>query len=89
MAYTVTLKKVTVFGDQKVAQYAVTSDAVSGVVSTKLKIIDSASLCPVSMNTGGIKVKINAATAAAASNGKVNLADLTSGDDLFLIVYGR
>lgn len=89
MAFTATLKKVSVHGDQRVAQYDVTADAVSGVVATKVGVIESAFISPISMATAAGKVKINAKTATSAQNGSVNIADVASGDNFFLIVYGR
>lgn len=88
MAYTATLVDQTVLGDQRVRFYSVAADAVSGVVQGGFSRVMSVSLTPQSMNSAGVKVKINATTAAAASNGSVNIADATSGDVFYLIVYG-
>ena len=89
MAFTATLLKENVMGNQRVAQYKVSADAVSGIVATKMGVIDAIAVSPISMNSGGPKFKINCTTAAAASNGILNIADVTSGDDLFVTVYGR
>ncbi len=89
MAYTVTILKENVVGNQRKVDYKITTDAVSGAVATKLAYIDSVNICPISMNSAGIKVKANAITATSAGFGSVNIADSTSGDDFFMTVYGR
>lgn len=89
MAYTVSILDQTVHGDQRVRQLLVTADAVSGVVQGGFNRVISVAYAPQSMNSAGIKIKINATTAAAASNGSINLADLTTGDALYLTVYGQ
>lgn len=89
MAYTATIQKKTVFGNQRVEQYLVTADAASGSVTTGLSVVESAGICPVSMATAGIKVKINTSAASAAANGQVLVSSAVSGDAFFLTVYGR
>lgn len=89
MAYTVTKLQETVFGNDRVRHLLVAADAVSGVVQVGFQYIYSVSNAPKSMNSAGVKIKINCATAAAASNGSVNIADATSGDDMYLVVFGR
>lgn len=90
MAYTATLIKMNVIGNQRSAEYNVTSDAnQSGTVGTALGTLDAAFISPISMNTAGIKVKINTTGASAASNGNILISGCTSGDNFFLIVYGK
>jgi hypothetical protein len=89
MAYTKTLIKNTVFGNQRVIQYKVSADAVSGAVTAPLSYIDVALLTPISMTTNAILVKVNTTLGSAVANGSVYLANVTSSDDFFLILYGR
>lgn len=89
MAYTTTELKNTVLGDLRVRMLSIAADAVSGVVDAGMSVVVQAMLSPVSMATSGVKVKINATTAAAAQAGKINVADAASGDVFYLTVYGR
>lgn len=89
MAYTATLQKISLVGNDRMAQYLVTADAASGSVVTNMGTLDSAVLGPVSMATAGIKIKINTNGASAASNGVVLISSAASGDSFFLICYGK
>jgi hypothetical protein len=89
MAYTATLQKINVMGNQRVSQYLVTADAASGSVVTNMGTLDCAVIGPISMATAGIKVKINTSAASAAANGQVLISSAVSGDAFFLICYGK
>lgn len=90
MAYTATIVKQSIMGNERVTLLNVTADAnQSGTVSTSLGFLDSAVLGPISMSTAGIKVKVNTTGASAASNGNILISGCTSGDNFFLVVYGR
>ena len=89
MAFTVTLRKQTTFGDQKVYQYKVTADANSGVIVTGLKYVDSCFVSLISGTAGGQNVKPNLNAASATANGSIMASTCTNGDDFFLIVYGH
>lgn len=89
MAYTATKLKGDVHGSQRVEQYLVTADAASGVVATGLQYVDCLSFAPKSCATAGFKVKANLSAASAAANGSVMVSSAASGDDFYLIVYGR
>lgn len=80
MAYTVTLNP-SVFGDKRVVICNVTADAASGIITPGLGVIDGYSMSPVSMATGAPLVKISGSTVV------VSLA--ASGDNFYLVVYGR
>jgi hypothetical protein len=70
----------------------VVADAVSGIIAPGalgLKYIVGGAVVNKSATTAGYKVVWNAATASAATNGYVNIANVTSGDELYLQVYGR
>ncbi len=91
MAYTATLIKHNVIGNQRMLQYNVTADANSGAVATPLGLVESIVFTPISMNTLTItpKFKPNLSAASAAANGSVFMSSCTNGDNFFLIVYGR
>lgn len=89
MAFTATLIKNTVFGNQRVCQYDVTADAASGSVVTGLSVVDSIAVAPISMATAGCKFKKNLNDASAAANGTVFVSSAANGDNFFLTVYGR
>jgi hypothetical protein len=90
MAFTATLLKRTVFGDQRVEHYSVTADAASGTVSTGLGVITQVMTSPQSLTTAIYKVKANRNAAdTGTSNGTVLISSVASGDTLFLTVFGR
>lgn len=89
MAYTATKSDSTVLGNQRVWQGVVSADAASGVVSFGLGNLAHVSWAPKSMNSANIKVRINAVAAGTASAGDVGISGCTSGDEFYLIVYGR
>ena len=80
MAYTVT-KEVSAFGNKRVVICNVSADAASGSIVPGLGVIDGYSLSPISMATGAPLIKI--------STSSVVVSNATSGDNFFLIVYGR
>lgn len=90
MAYTNTLIRQTVMGNQRVLEYNVTVDAASGVVYTGLNYVDSVQFAPISMTSTGLpRLKANVGTASAASLGNVFISSAVSGDNFFLTIYGR
>lgn len=89
MAFTATLLKKSVHGDERVEHYLVTADANSGSVSTGVGVITLAHLSVKSAATGAQKVKANLSAASAAANGSLFLSSCTSGDDFYVTVYGR
>ena len=89
MAFTATLVRNTVFGNERVQIYDVTADAQSGVVACGI-YVDAVMLTQVSMTTNSlIKCRPNINHASAASIGNVMLSGCTSGDRFFLMVYGH
>lgn len=89
MAFTASLRKSTVFGNQRIAQYLVTADAASGSVATGLQYIDAIAYAPVSAATAGFKIKANLDATSATSNGTVFVSSAANGDVFFMTVYGR
>jgi len=89
MAFTGTLIRQNVVGDERMAHYDVTADALSGAVATSLGYITAAYIGPVSMATAAITVVINKNAAGSAANGSVHLSGCVNGDHFYLHVYGR
>lgn len=89
MAYTATVLRQTVYGNERVIHYSVVADAASGAVSTGLGFIDQAHVTPQSLTTAIFKLKLNTNAASAAANGTVFISSIASGDTFFLTVYGR
>lgn len=79
-------------GSTRTVWGVVVADAVSGVVTPGalgMKYIIGGAVVNKSATTAGYKVVWNAATASAALNGGVNIANVTSGDELYIQIYGR
>lgn len=89
MAFTATLAKKTVHGDQYVWQGTVTADAASGVVSFGFAAITHAHVTPKSATTAYYVARINALAATTASVGDLAISGVASGDEFFVTVYGR
>lgn len=89
MAFTVTKLDGSVFGNKRVAILQVTADAASGVITTGLSVVDSVSLCPVSMATAAIKLKRNLSAASAAALGSIMVSSAASGDLFEIVCYGK
>ena len=90
MAFTNTLVKQTVYGNERVQHYNITADAASGVVYTGLSYVDAFHWSAISMTTSTVPhMKANVGTASAASLGNVFISSVISGDNFFLTVYGR
>lgn len=88
MAWTVS-KTPTVFGNKRAVIMRCTADAATQAVETGLAVVEGFSLGLVSMNSANPKIKINVDASGAAANGKVACTGFTSGDDLFITVFGR
>jgi len=89
MAYTVTLRKKGVHGDQRYLQYLVTADAATQSVATGLSYIDVLNISPGSLTTYTFKAWANSNASGVATNGTVGLSGLTSGDQFYMTVYGH
>lgn len=66
-----------------------TADASSGIVDTGLAVIVAFSIQPVSMATNGGTYKKNLGSLSTARNGILTVNSLASGDDFYVIAYGR
>jgi hypothetical protein len=90
MAYTATILKQSVHGDERVIHYSVLADAASGSVATGLSVIHQVQTSPQSLTTAIYKVKANRNGAdTAALNGTVLISSIASGDVLLMTVYGH
>jgi hypothetical protein len=91
MAYTATLLKRSVHGDERVEHYLVTADAASGSVVTGLGYINALQVTNYSMTTTtAMRVKGNMTVGSAAANGTVFCSSVVaSGDAFYLTVFGR
>lgn len=89
MAYTATVVRKTVFGNERVVIFDVTADAQSGVVDAGM-YVDGFAVGPISMATVSlVKFRPNINAASAASNGNIMISGAASGDRFFLTVYGH
>lgn len=89
MAYTTTTQFQSVFGNKRAVALKVEANAVSGVIDSGLSVIEAVYLGPISMATASAKLKVNELTAATAANGKLHISDIASGDDFYVVCFGR
>lgn len=93
MAFTVTKAANTVFGNQNVWQGTITADAVSGVVSFGYAALYHVQVTPKSATTNGSAIatrfRLNATAAGVASQGDLGVSGCVSGDEFYVMVYGR
>lgn len=90
MAFTVTKKKQSVWGDQRVWHGLVTADATTGVVSFGMGVIEQVLTAPSSMSTAFAgNFKINEDTVGGSSPGDLGISGVVSGDDIYVTVIGR
>ena len=89
MAWTVT-RTHSVFGNKRAVLIKCTADAATQTVETGLSVIESISLGYGSMSTiVGPKVYINSNASGVQSLGVIGCSAFTSGDDIYVTVYGR
>lgn len=87
MAYTVT-KTPTVFGNLGAVVMKVVCDSASATVETGLKRIDGLSVAIGSAASSNFKLYPNSGTAGTSIAGSINFTGMTSGDVVYLTVYG-
>lgn len=79
-----------VFGNKAVSVQLVTADANSGAVDVPMGVIDCALMSPVSCTTfSRMKAKKNTNSGGTSLNGTVQMSSCTSGDDFYLVCFGR
>ena len=88
MAFSKSQVRTTVFGNERVTQFVLTTDAVSGVVDTGLSNVFTVATAGKSM-TSGASFRANELTAATASPGKLHIVNCTSGDDIYVTCFGN
>jgi hypothetical protein len=89
MAWTTTKKAQYNEGNVVVQHWALTADSATLELSTGLKNVVSVQHAVKSANSANYKVKSNELSAATASYGSVAITGCTSGDDLYLVIYGN
>lgn len=89
MAYSATVVRKTVFGNERVVIFDVTADAQSGVVDCGM-YVDGFTVGPISMATLSlVKFRPNINAASAASNNNIMISGAASGDRFYLTVFGH
>ena len=89
MAWTATKNLETVFGNVRAQFYLLTADSATYELDTGLGSVIHVEACQKSATTTAFGVSINVTSAAVASPGTVSVTGVTSGDDIWLTVYGR
>jgi hypothetical protein len=88
MAYTVTREYVT-FGNKRAVNMKITADNATQTVETGLSVVDGFSVGYASCATGPNFVYPNSNASGVESFGVLGMSGFTSGDVLFVLVYGR
>ncbi len=89
MAWTTTKKAAYAEGNVYVVHYALTADSATLELDTGLKNVVCVQHSIKSATAATYKVKTNVLSAGTAANGYVALTGCTSGDELYLTVYGN
>lgn len=90
MAWTETENFSTVFGNLRVKGYLLTADSATLEMDTGFDRVHHVAVAIKSAATATHpNVAVNALSAGTASNGYVSVTGATSGDDVYLTVYGR
>lgn len=90
MAFSASITKKTVFGDERVLHMVVTADDASGTVDTGLGSLNSVHVTTKSMSTyTTFGVMANYVGASTASAGSIYFHGTNNGDELYVTAYGR
>lgn len=89
MAFNNTLLERTVHGNMQVQIYSCVADGATGFVTTGFNSIINAVPTPRSMATAGVKFKYNIGVSGTATAGTVAITGAATGDEFYLMVYGR
>lgn len=76
-------------GNDVIQLWKLVADSATLELNTGLKVLDAVTLSPASMNSANSKYQVNALSAATASNGYLSVTGCTSGDVMYVTVYGR
>lgn len=89
MAYTVTFQKKGVQGDERVHALDITADAATQNVDSGLAYINYISVGIKSASTAAIKVYPNSGAGGTSLAGFLGISGAVSGDEFFVVCYGR
>ena len=87
MAYTIT-RTISAFGNQRVAMLKITADAQTQTVDTGLKYIN-AFMVGNSSGCSGWKIWANSGAVGTSTGGVLGISAATSGDECFIVCFGR
>jgi len=88
MAFTITRKQ-TVLGNKRAVLMDVLADGAEANIDTGVDVVEAFSIGVKSMAASTYTMHENVDSSGTASNGYIGTSGLTSGDEFFLIVYGR
>jgi len=88
MAYSVSVNKKTVFGDQRVHFLSAVADAATQAIITGMQHVNHADLTIKSAATI-VRFSINKNASGVSANGTIAISGATSGDEFFITVYGN
>ncbi len=88
MAFTVT-KTPMIIGNKRGVGLDITTDGAEETIETGLSWVEGFTVGIVSANTAPHWIAANSGTTGTAIAGALGLSGFTSGDDLFIMVYGR
>jgi len=89
MAYTVSVLRQSVHGDERVHHLKVTADATTYNINTGLDVVYNYALGIASMTAVTSHFYINSGAGGTALMGYIGASGLTSGDEFYMTVYGR
>ena len=89
MAFTATLDERSTFGNKAVHFYTVTADGATGTIVTGLGSVDHVQVTPKSMASSPYAIRANEGVASTSIAGTVGVTGVTSGDDFYMVVFGR
>lgn len=88
MAYTVSRTQL-VFGNKRAVSLDISADAATQTIETGLSVIEGVSIGYQSCATGPNFVYANSNASGVQSFGVLGLSGFTSGDELYVLVYGH
>lgn len=91
MAFTTTIKRQTVIGNQRVVIYDCTADAdgEDNIQVKPLNNVESVAIGIASMDSGPHSIRCNQNSSGTAAMGYVGASGFASGDHFYLICYGN
>jgi len=89
MAFNNSLLERTVMGNKQVQVYSCVADAATGFITTGFSAVDYIAVTAKSLTTGAVKFKTNIGVGGTAIAGTVAVTGAVSGDEFYIIVYGR